>query len=138
MQQKVTFLQSLKAGLFAGITAAIINAILFYIFHAAGIITDDISLQPDMPMTIVPVLMSSIIPSIIASFVFFLFEKFSSKGFRNFKLLSIILLIASFANPFLSIPNVPLGYALALNIMHIPPVIALFYFIGKAVKATQK
>lgn len=131
MQTKLNLGQSLKAGLFAALAAAASNAILFFILKAAGIFTDTILIDATNPLSIVPVLISSIVPTLIAAFVFFLFEKFSNKGFRNFRILSIVLLILSLFSPF-SIPNVSIGFALGLDLMHIVVVIFLLYFIKKA------
>ena len=135
MNTKLNFSQSIKAGAFTAIAAAVINSILFFVFHAIGVFTDDIMLQPDQPLTIVPVLISSIIPTLIASMVFFLIEKYSNNGFGIFKIVSIVLLVISFINPFMGIKGVTIPYALALNLMHVTIVLFLFYFIGKAKKA---
>ncbi len=101
------------AGLIAGTASAVINAVLFFIFYAAGIIVDTIFIQPNEPLTLIPVLISSIIPSIIASNVFFLIEKYINNGFKIFSIISIILMVLSFANPFVGIPEVTVGYGVA-------------------------
>jgi len=137
MKTNVTLLQALKAGLFAGLAAALIKAVLYFIFHSAGIITDSVMVQPNTPMTVVPVVMASLVPSIIAALVFFVFARYITNGYRYFRILAIVLLVASFANPFVGIPNVPLGYALALNLMHIPVVLALFYFFNRTLTPAQ-
>ncbi|MDI1232721.1 MAG: DUF6069 family protein [bacterium] len=131
MQTKLTLGQSLKAGLFTAIAAALTNAIIFFIFKSIGIFTDSIFIDKDTNLTIVPVLISSILPTMIAAFVFFLFEKYSNKGYRNFSILSIVLVILSLFSPF-SIPNVTLGFAFGLDLMHLVIVIYLLYFIKKA------
>jgi hypothetical protein len=130
METKVNFKQSLVAGILAAGVATIANAILFYVFHGLGVIVDTIFIQPNQPMTIVPIIISSIVPTIIASLVFFLLEKFTQNGFKIFKIVSIILLGLSFLNPFLGIQGVTIGYAIVLNVMHVTIVGALFYFIG--------
>jgi hypothetical protein len=134
MTTKLNFKQSFNAGLKAAGTATLINAILFYIFHGAGIIVDTIFIQPDQPMTIVPIIISSIVPTLMATFVFFLLEKFTKNGFKIFRIIALILLVLSFINPFMGIQGVTIGYAIALNIMHIVVVAALLYFIGKNLK----
>jgi hypothetical protein len=134
MKAKLSFKQSMTAGLLAAATAAVVNAVLFFIFHAAGIITDEIMLQPNMPMTVVPVLISSILPTLIASLVFFLIEKYSQNGVKIFTIVSIILLLLSFANPFMGIPGVTVAYGIALNVMHVVVVAALLFFINRAKK----
>lgn len=137
MTTKLNIKQSLIAGLLAGITAAVINAILFLIFHGAGVISDTIYPQPDKPMTIVPVIMASIIPSIIGSLVFFLLEKFTNKGYKIFSIVSIVLMVLSLYSPFTVIPGVTTGYSLVLCVMHIVVPLTLLYFIRRAKRTTQ-
>lgn len=137
MSNKLNFKQSIMAGLTAAGVASIINTILFFIFHAMGIFTDDIFIQPNQHLSAVPIIISSVLPTIIASVVFFLFEKYSNNGFKNFRILSIILLVLSFINPFMGIKGVTVPYALALDFLHIPVVAALLYFIGKSKKSAN-
>lgn len=134
MQTKLNFKQAIMAGLMAAGAATVLNAILFFIFHSAGIIVDTIFIQPNQPMTIVPIIISSIVPTLIATLVFFLLEKFTKNGFKIFRIISIILLVLSFVNPFMGIQGVTIGYAIVLNIMHVVVVAALLYFISKSVK----
>jgi hypothetical protein len=134
MKTKLNFKQAIMAGLIAAGAATVINSILFFIFHSAGIIVDTILIQPNQPMTIVPIIISSIVPTLIATLVFFLLEKFTKNGFKIFRIISIILLVLSFVNPFMGIQGVTIGYAIVLNIMHVVVVAALLYFISKSVK----
>jgi len=134
MKTKINFKQSIIAGLWAAITAVIINVILFLIFHAAGIITDSVFIKPGKPMDAIQIIIASVIPVLIASIVFFLIEKYTKNGFKIFTIVSIILLVLSFLDPFMAITGITTGYALALNLMHIVVVLALLYFIRKANK----
>jgi hypothetical protein len=133
MKTKINFKQSITAGLFAGITAAIINVLLFLLFRAAGVLTDTIEIQPGQPLSAAPVLISSIMPSIIGSIVFFIIEKFSNNGHKIFSILTLVLVLLSFMNPFLMIPNVPVLYGIILNVMHVVVGVSLLYFIKKAI-----
>jgi len=133
MTSKLNIQQALKAGAIAAGAAAVINAIVFFIGQAAGIITDNVFVEPNQPLTIAPVLISSIVPAIIGSFVFFLFEKYTQNGYKNFSILAIAFLVFSLAGPF-NIPNVPVAYAIALNVMHLVVGGAVLYFIGQAIK----
>ena len=135
MNTKLNFTQSIKAGAFAAITAAVINALLFFVFHSAGVLVDTIFIQPETPLTIVPVLFSSILPSLVASIVFFLFEKYSANGFKFFSIVAVVLLLLSFINPFVGIKDVTIGYAIVLNVMHVVVAAAVLYFINRAKKA---
>ena len=134
MKTKLSFKQAFMPGLIAAGVATVVNAILFFIFKATGVIVDTIFIQPNQPLTIVPIFFSSIVPTLVATLVFFLLEKFTKNGFKIFRIISLVLMVLSFANPFMGIPNVTLGYALVLNIMHVVVVGSLIYFIGKAVK----
>lgn len=134
MKAKLSFKQIMLAGLLASAAAAVINAILFFIFHAAGVISDDVMIQPNQPMTVVPILISSILPTLVASVVFFLFEKYSSKGLHVFTIVSMVLLVLSFANPFVGIPGISIAYGVVLNVMHVVVLAALLYFLQSAKK----
>jgi len=136
MQTKLNFKQIITAGLMAGGVSAIINSILFYIFHTANVLVDSIHIQPNTPLTIVPIIMSSIMPSIIGSIVFYFIQKYSANGFKIFRIISIVLVALSLISPFTNIPDVTFGYAMVLNVMHILVAVDLLYFIGKKVKAT--
>ncbi len=132
MTTKLSFKQSFMAGLWAAVTASVINAILFFIYHATGLITDTVFVQPGKPMDVIPVIITSIIPTLIASMVFFLLEKYTQKGFKIFTIVSVVILILSFLNPFLGIPGVPIPYALALITMHFVVAGSILYFINKS------
>lgn len=137
MKSKLTFSQSITAGAIAGGASAVINAVLFFVFYAAGIFTDDIFIQPGQPLTVVPVLISSILPSIVGSIVFFALEKFTNNGFGIFRIVAIILLVLSFVNPFLGIPGVTTAYGVVLDVMHVVVAFSLLYFINRSVQQAK-
>ena len=128
---KVRLLNCLKAGLLAGLGAALINGILFFVFQGAGVITDRVRLPNNEPMTLVPIIVSSLLPALLGSVVYYLLARFTRNGYRYFTILAVILLILSFANPFFGIPNVTVPYAIALNVMHIVVVAVLLYALRK-------
>ena len=134
MNTKLSFKQIIIAGVIAAGVAAVTNAILFFIFHSAGVLTDDIMVQPNQPLNIVAIIMASIIPSLIGACIFFLFEKFGKNGLKIFSMVAIILLVLSFGNPFFGIPNVTIAYCIVLDIMHIVVALSLLYFIRRAKK----
>lgn len=131
MTEKLKFNAIFMMGLKAGAVSIILNAILFYTFHAAGVLSDDIMIQPGQPLTIVQILISSLIPSLIGACVYFLFEKFSKNGWRNFRILALVLFVVTLANPFMGIPGVTTGYAVVLDLMHVVVAGALVYFLSK-------
>ncbi|MBK8848460.1 MAG: hypothetical protein IPO27_18725 [Bacteroidetes bacterium] len=135
MTNKLNIKQVMMAAVTAAAVSAIINSILFYIFKAIGWITDDIFVQPNQPLTVVPVLISSIAPTLVAALVLFLLEKYTQNGFRIFSILSIVLMLLSLASPFMSIPNVTTKFALALDSMHFVVPLVLLYFINRSKKS---
>jgi hypothetical protein len=96
------------------------------------VFTNDIEIQPGQALSVIPVLISSIMPSIVGSMVFFMIEKYSSNGFKIFGVLTLVLVLLSFLNPFLKIPNITLMSGIILNVMHIVVGGLLLYFIKKA------
>jgi hypothetical protein len=81
-------------------------------------------------------MLSSLIPSMLAGLVYYLLARFTKNGYRYFTILAIVLLLFSFGNPFFAIPNVPISYAIALNIMHVVVVACLLYSFKKFVPAS--
>ena len=135
MKPKVNLKQSLTAGTMAAGVAVVINAILFYAFHGAGILADDIFVQPNQPLTIVPIIMSSIVPILIAAILFFLLEKYTSNGLKIFNIVATILFVIFLIMPFTGIKGVTISYALVLELMHLVVFLPLMFFIRKAVKS---
>lgn len=131
--EKLTFKQSILASLLAGITTAVINGVLFLALHSAGIFTDDVMVQPETPLTLLPVVISSIIPLLIAGTIFFLIEKYTNNGIRIFSIAAIILTALSFISPF-TIAGVTTSFAVGLCIMHVVAVASLLYFLNRSKK----
>ena len=128
---KPSFKTIITAAAVAGVISAVVNSILYFIFHATGVIPDDVYVQENQPLTLLPVLISSFVPSLLAGVVFYLFCRYTRNGFRYFSILAIILLFLSFANPFMAIKNIPLGMGIALSVMHIVVVASLIYFFNR-------
>jgi len=116
----------------AGAIAAGINSILFLIGSAIGLVDESV-LVPGMntPITIAPVIMSSFIPSLIAGLVLGVMNYFLNKPFKVFRIVAWVLLILSFANPFMGIPGIPLGMGLWLNVMHVVVAGTVVYCFGR-------
>ncbi|MCU0427702.1 MAG: DUF6069 family protein [Candidatus Kapabacteria bacterium] len=104
----------------AALGAAVVNAVLFYIGKATGWISDTILISPaNEPISVVPVIISSIIPTLLAAGVLALLNRFTASPLRVFNIIAAILLLLSFTNPFVAIPNVPLMMGIWLNVMHV-------------------
>ena len=103
----------------AGLVAAVINAVLFYIGTATGAIPADLIIpNAGKPLTVIPVIIASFVPAIAAGLVLALLNRFTKRPLRIFNIIAVILLLFSFSSPF-SIPGVPVGMIIMLNLMHI-------------------
>jgi hypothetical protein len=132
MNTKLTFNQSFQAGLTAAGVSVLINIFLFFIFQAAGVITDSVMVQPNQPLTLLPVIISSIIPTLIGACVFFLIEKYTNNGFKIFSVVALGLVLLSLASPFMAVPGIPIAYGAVLDVMHLVVAFSLLYFIKRA------
>lgn len=127
----ITLKSSLIKGLLAGLAASIMNSALFYAFKNLGAINDTVQIMPGEPLGVHNAIISSILSSVIASIVYFLIALFARDAFRIFQRIAWIMLLLSFFSPFLFIPEVPVGYAISLNIMHIVVAAAVIYIMKK-------
>ncbi len=127
----ITLKSSLIKGLLAGLAASIMNSALFYAFKNLGAINDTVQIMPGEPLGVHNAIISSIISSVIASAVYFVIALFARDAFRIFQRIAWIILLLSFFSPFLFIPEVPVGYAISLNIMHIVVAAAVIYIMKK-------
>jgi len=127
----ITLKSSLIKGLMAGLAAAIMNSALFYAFKNLGAINDTVQIMPGEPLGVHNAIISSIFSSVIASIVYFVISLFARDAFRIFQRTAWIMLLLSFFSPFLFIPEVPVGYAISLNIMHIVVAAAIIYIMKK-------
>jgi hypothetical protein len=93
----------MTAALAAGSTAALINSVLFFLFRALGIITDDVFVQDNQPLTVIPVILSSLVPSLLAGVAYYFLSRYTRNGYRIFSTVALVLLLLSFANPFVGI-----------------------------------
>jgi len=118
--EKIVAKNLLWAAPLAGAIAAVINTVLFFIGSSTGLIDSSILIPgANAPLAVVPVIASSIIPSIIAGLVLAGLNYFLSKPWRVFTIIAAVLLVVTFANPFMGIPGIPLGMGIWLNVMHV-------------------
>lgn len=103
---------------------------LFFAFKNLGAINDIVMIQGG-PLGVSQVIFSSIVFSLVAGFVYFIISIFAHEAFRMFQRIAWLLLLISFLNPFLFIPDVPVGFAISLNIMHIVVAAAVIYVMKK-------
>jgi hypothetical protein len=128
----------LKAAPLAAVAAAAINAVLFFVGDAIGLMDKNVGIPgPDgsvQPITLLPVVMSSVIPTLVAAGVLALLNRFTANPLRIYGIVTVVLLVLSFANPFLGIPNVPVGMGVWLNVMHVVVAGVAWYVFNRYTK----
>ena len=67
----------LKTGLIAGVVVAFSNVLIYLISKSTGIISDTILVAGGEPLTLFPVVISSIIPGIVAALLLWGISKYS-------------------------------------------------------------
>lgn len=119
----------------AGIAAAIANALVYYVAHAIGAVPDNgIIPNADQPITVVPVLIASFFPAIVAGILLAVLSLITEKAIKVFIFISTFLLVLSFYMPF-TIPEAFGSMILVLNLMHI---VAAVVIVGLLIKLTRK
>jgi hypothetical protein len=132
---KINFSGLPKAILLASVAGVILNVVLFYIGAATGIMDPAVGV-PNADgtiqyITVVPVIISSILPVVVAAGVLALFNRFTPDPMRTFGRSALVLCVLSFANPFLAIPNVPIAMGVWLNVMHVVVAGSVWYFFSR-------
>jgi hypothetical protein len=117
---KIASTRLLTVAPLAALAAVAVNAILFFIGKGTGLLSDSVLIQPaNQPLSLIPVIISSILPTLLAGAVLALLNRFVSAPLRIFNIIAVVLLVLSFISPFASIPNVPIGMGVWLNVMHV-------------------
>jgi hypothetical protein len=128
----------LKAVPYAIGAGLIANVALYYIGTAAGIMDPNVGMpKPDGtvdPITVVPVIMASILPVIVAAGVLLLINRFSANPLRIFGILTAVLALLSLSSPFTGLPNAPVGMSLLLCLMHLVVAGSVWYFFSRTSK----
>jgi len=120
-----------RTGFIAAAISAVLNAAIFLIGRAADLVPSSVKVQSptgEGALTIVPVLLMSIVPVIVAVPVYLLIRHVASNPARVFRVVGGVLLVLSLLLPF-GIPDVPLKMALTLDLMHFVTGLAILVLI---------
>lgn len=109
--------------------AVVVNVVLFFAFSALGVLPSDfiVPQADNKPLTVVPVIISSIFPLILGTLVFMALAKFTKQPVKIFGILSLVLVILSLGGPF-SIPKC--AYADGYRVEYHAPCCGLCYLLG--------
>ncbi|GAA4371055.1 hypothetical protein GCM10023185_46170 [Hymenobacter saemangeumensis] len=133
---QLSYAKMLRAIPMAAAAAALLNGVLYLIGYQFGLLSDSVRVPgQNEPIGLVPVVMASIMPMLLAGGALALLNRFTRRPLAIFTTLCLVLLVLSFANPFVAIPNIPLSMGLWLNLMHVVVVLSLLYFAGQTQQA---
>jgi hypothetical protein len=106
----------------AGISLAmsiVANAGLYFVGSAMGAYPADVVMPDGNPMSIVPVMMSTVIGTLLATIAFGLMRRFTSAAVPGFRILAGLVVVAIAYAPFAAIQNVSMSMGILLNVMHV-------------------
>jgi hypothetical protein len=132
--KRVDYSKIVRVALTAAGASAAINAVLFLITSALGAFGPNLITPAGGPLSIGPVIISSIIGVLAGSAVYALFGKIFKSAITIFRVVAIIVLVLSFGNPFI-ITNATIVDIIILNLMHVVAgVFAIVLLTTRAVK----
>ena len=120
----------LKTGLIAGVVVAFLNILIYLISKSTGIISDTILVSGGVPLTLFPVVISSIIPGIVAALLLWIISKYSGNPIRVFSVIGWVFLAISIGGPF-SAPGLPTGMRISLALMHLVAGVTIIYMLTR-------
>ena len=116
--EHVAFKRLLWSTPLAAVAAAVANAVVYFVASALGAMPQDFVVQGSGPITLAPVVISSLIGAAGAAVVFAVVALLSRRPIRTFRIVAAGVLVLSFATP-LTIPGAPLSMILTLELMHV-------------------
>lgn len=117
--------------LLAAVASSLINSPLFLLFAHLGWINSEI-LANGQPITITGVVFSSVISTLLAALVFYIIGLIARNPYRSFTLISGVLFLFFFLNPFVAIPGISFKMGLALDVLHVPVWISILIFFKRS------
>lgn len=109
------------AVLLAAVAAVAANSLIYFTASALGFIPESVLIPTaggESPLTVGMVAITSVIGAVGAAIVFAGIGLFSRRPVRLFSIVSIVVLVLSFATP-LTIPGAPVSMVLSMETMHV-------------------
>jgi lysylphosphatidylglycerol synthetase-like protein (DUF2156 family) len=125
-----------QTGLLAAAVAAVINLVIYFIAQAAGVNFNFMPPEMPAPPFAMAVIFATFVGVLLGTLVFSLMPRFSQRPVSTFRIVAIVALVLSFAQPFLlttgMMPTagpVGIGTVLVLELMHLVAGAAAIYFL---------
>lgn len=132
--EPVALRRLLWAAPLAAVSAAIANAAVYLVASALGTMPQDFVVQGSGPITLAPVVVSSLVGAAGAAVVFVVVALLARRPIRTFRIVAAVVLVLSFATP-LTIPGAPLSMILTLELMHVVAAVVIVGMLTTLVRA---
>ena len=109
------------AALLAALAAAVVNALVYFVASGLGFIPRSVLIplaSGQAPLTVGPVVITSVIGAIGAAIVFALIGLFARRPVRLFRIVAAVVLVLSLVGP-ATIPGAPVAMMLSMEVMHV-------------------
>ena len=118
----------------AAVIAAAFNAFVFTVGDAIGAFPSNVIIpNAGAPLTLPPVIFSSVVGVALGGIVFALLGRFTSRPVWIYRSVGVIVLILSFATP-LTIPDAPLVMVGVLELMHVVAGVTALWLLPRLVR----
>ena len=108
--------------LLAALVAAVANALVHFAASGLGFIPQSVLVPTpsgEHPLTVAPVVVSSVVRAIGAAIVFAIIGLFARRPVRLFRIVATVVLVLSFLMPATQIPGAPVAMILSMEVMHV-------------------
>ena len=116
--EQVAVKRLLWAAPLVAVSAAAANAAVYFVASVLGMMSRDFVVQGSGPLTLAPVVFSSLVGAVGAAVIFAIVALLARRPLRTFRIVAAVGLVLSFAAP-LTIPEAPLSMILVLELMHV-------------------
>lgn len=138
MTTPVSYARIALGGLKGILAAAATNGVLFLLFSKTGIIDSSVQIpNAGGPLTLMPTVVATIIPLVLATGVFMLLARFTKSPVRIFGFVTLAILLFSFFSP-ATIPGAPVPMVVGLNVMHIAAAVIIFFALRNTVESRNE
>jgi hypothetical protein len=132
-----TLTSILRGGLTGAAIAAAANAIIYFVAKAAGALPETVLIpNSGKPIMLVPVIIASIVPAVIATLIFWALVRFTKSPKKIFIAIAVLVFVATAGGPF-SIPDVPMNMVIALDIMHLVAAVGITFGLTSAYQSPE-
>lgn len=119
--EAISWMRLPVVALLAALGAAVVNAIVYFAASGLGFVSQSLPVPMpggEQPLTVAPVVISSVVGAIGGAIVFALIGGFAKRPVRLFRIVATVALALSLAMP-LTIPGAPLSMIVSLEVMHV-------------------